>query len=229
MIFCVPESLEPWRRLKISSHSVVDVKSNFLGQAVMRSSAEFQSAELPSQVESSEAVAVSLHARVRAPVRATVPGRAAARRRGAELPRRPCELFRHRARRHLRRLEHGGQPLRAPARLRQLRRDAPASPAREQEEGSPLYLLGRSTSAPSVLLAERHVETATANHPPHLLGEHPGDAVGHRRRPGRGPADLGLRLPPRPLPRRLSALVACACPARASGACPATARRSARP
>lgn len=33
----------------------------------------------------------------------------------------------------------------------------------EQEEGSPLYLLGRGSAAPSVLLIERHVETTTAN------------------------------------------------------------------
>jgi DNA-binding MurR/RpiR family transcriptional regulator len=33
----------------------------------------------------------------------------------------------------------------------------------EQEEGSPLYLIGRSGAGPAALLAERHVETVTAN------------------------------------------------------------------
>ena len=34
---------------------------------------------------------------------------------------------------------------------------------KEQEEGAPLYLMGRSSAQPATLIAERHVETVTAN------------------------------------------------------------------
>lgn len=133
------------------------MKSNFLEQGVMRERAVVST--LP---ESSEPVAVSLHARVRAQYEQLSP---VERRLADVVLNFPGDLASYSATelagisevsntavsRFVRRLGF--------ANFDEMRRLA----RQEQEEGSPLYLLGRSTSAPSVLLAERHVETATAN------------------------------------------------------------------